>query len=221
MVEVKITTDDDVFRDEIQNLNHAADNRHAVRDSGNDAALCINGYGCRHQFGVCFLGHNPDLFAAAVFVLGCAGCGHDCRDQLCRCHSGTIDRGDIAAVEIFPRARGYRITGRLFCLHQTGNDTQRHAGAGSIQDGLIQGKADCLSNRGENFRRQINVGIFNVRVANREISGNLPAAEFYIIENEIELIDVRAAIGPYCLRECAHNHKAAIAGHRPNEYMLV
>ena len=124
-------------------------------------------------------------------------------------------------MQVCPRASGCRVACRSFCLSKTGNNAERHACAGSVKDRLVERESDCLSDCCEQFGSEIDVAVFEVSVANREVTADLPAIELDVIEAERQLVEVCTAVGPHCFRNVAHDDRAAFACDLADEYMLV
>ena len=128
-------------------------------------------------------------------------------------------------MEVNPVALSGGISSRLAGFNQTGNNALRHLGIGSgiaaVQDGLIQRKPDSLANGIHELSGKINVAVFEVRIADFEVSCHFEAVNLNIIEPETQLIDVRAALCPDCLRDSPFDDHAAFAVDGTNRHMLV
>ena len=114
-------------------------------------------------------------------------------------------------MQVCPRSGGGRIVCRSSGLDQSGHDSERHSGSGSVQDSLIQSQADRLSECCQDLACQSDVGVFQVRVANGKVATDLPAVHFSIEEAQIQLVEVRAAVSPNRFRDGSHHDRAAFA----------
>ena len=219
-VQVEVASDDDIVRDEVQDFDNATDNRHTVNDTGNECTSRCNSDSVCHQLSVCGLVHDPDFLTTAVLALSRAEVFDDSRNHILVLY-GCRDGLDVGGVQVYPRTCGCRICCRSFSLYQTGNDTERHTCAGSVQDCLVECKTDCLSDCSQEFGCEVDIGIFEVRIANCEVTADLPAVQLHIVECEAEFIQICTAVCPNCFRNVSHDNGTTFASDLTNENVLV
>ena len=128
-------------------------------------------------------------------------------------------------MQVCPCAGGCRITCGSLSLYETGNNTHRHLlGAGSvaaIQDSFVKCEADCLTESGKQFGGEVNVGIFQICVADREEAADLEAVHLEVVESECQLVEICAAVSPDRFRNGAHNKLSCCAANRTDGNVLV
>ena len=124
-------------------------------------------------------------------------------------------------MKINPRTFCNRIVCRLRCLQETSDDTHRHACSETIQNGLVECETNSFGDRNQDLCREINVSIFECRVADRIETCNHEAAEFCVVECEVKLVDVLAAFCPHCFLNGSFNRLTCVSANRTNENVLI
>ena len=114
-------------------------------------------------------------------------------------------------MQIYPRASCCAVVSRLLCLYETSDDALRHACACTIEDCLVECETDGLAERCDQFCGEVDVAVFEIRITDCEETADFPAVEFFIVECKIQVVDVCAAVCPYCFGNCSHYNDAAFA----------
>ena len=159
-IQLKVSADDYVIRNEVKNLNDAADNRHRSAHPRNDCASCVDAHRLRLQIGVSGFVHHPYLAAASILSFSCASVYYQILEQS---DAGVVRCFDIGRVQINPRTRRCRISTGLARLCKTGNDTKRHLGVcrsiAAVQNRLIKCKTDRLTDSNQKLISKVKIGI--------------------------------------------------------------
>ena len=124
-------------------------------------------------------------------------------------------------MQVCPRPGGRRIPSRLGSLRQTSHDAHRHHGTVTIDDGLVGSVTDGLSQRGEDFRGQVDVAVFQIRVADNEIAAQLPTAERVLVKRQAQFVEIGAAFRPNRFGDSSGNQDVALPVDTGDGDMLV
>ena len=116
-------------------------------------------------------------------------------------------------MQILPGAGVGGIGARLAGLCQTGDDAEGHFGAGAVKDRLVHCKADSFAQHLDNPAGEVDVVVIQERVAHRDEARDLVAVQGDLVEDEGQLIDHAAHLGPDGLRHDAGHSLAGFAGH--------
>ena len=184
-IEVTVTTDDHVVRNEVENHDVTAYDRQDVCGTGYDCTCCIDGDGLAEDLRVCGLIHSPELTASGVLALG-----YGCACQNC------LEEGNTCC-----RRRDCDLLTRC----QRCPDTCGHLCTCTEQDSLIERDADCLTDACDELLEQVDVAVLEGSIADCYIAADLVAVNLNLGEAEVELVDVGAHLCPDCLRDNAHD----------------
>ena len=128
-------------------------------------------------------------------------------------------------MEISPCPSSCRIVSRSSSLSETGNNAERHLRVRScvasekdrLVDCLAERLCECFNDRSQ----EIDVGIFNVRLAESEVTADLEAVHGPVIEDQIKLVEELAAFCPDCFRSSAHDRLTSFAADLLDSYTVI
>ena len=164
--------------------------------------------------------HRPEQALAGIHGLRDAQFSHQRLEELGAAYAALVDHLDVAGVQIHERGFVCAPPGGRTLRGQAGCDADRLLRAVTEQDRLVQGLRDGDTDRGHDLLRQREIAVFQRRVANRHESGNLEAVHLGLVEGQVQLVEVRAHLGPDRLRDLAHDVRASLAADAAQRHKL-
>ena len=123
-------------------------------------------------------------------------------------------------MQVSPLGRGRRVVVRLRGLRQSGRNAHGHLGAGTVQDGLIDGKADRLAKEINYRAGQRHVAVLQQGIADLDVRADLVAVDFGVSEPEGHLVQRTACLSPHGFGRSSHDDLAGLAADRAHVDVL-